>query len=61
VQRPWHELLVLNQRAFGVYSADLWRGEVVGGRNGCAVVEVVAGEGLDPAELPVFAPADRER
>jgi hypothetical protein len=52
---------VLSQRAFGVCSADLWRGEVVGGRNGCTVVEVVAGEGLDPAELPVFAPADRER
>jgi hypothetical protein len=49
-------------------------GVVVGGRNGCAVVEVVvgegfgyvvvevvAGEGFDPAELPVFAPDDGER
>jgi hypothetical protein len=48
-------------------------GAVVGGRNGCevvgvvadegfdyAVVEVVADEGFDPAELPVFAPADGE-
>jgi hypothetical protein len=45
-------------------------GVVVDGRNGCAVVEVVAGEGFgyvvelvvgegfDPMELPVFAPAD---
>jgi hypothetical protein len=46
---------------------------VVGGRNGCAVVgvvasegfgyavvEVVAGEGFDSAKLPVFAPDDRE-
>jgi hypothetical protein len=45
-------------------------GVVVGGRNGCAVVEVVAGEGFgyavvevavgegfDPVELPMFAPA----
>jgi hypothetical protein len=49
-------------------------GAIVGGRNGCAVVgvvagegfgyavaEVVAGEGFDPTELPVFAPDDRER
>jgi hypothetical protein len=46
-------------------------GVVAGGRNGCAVVGVVAGEGFgyavvasegfDPAELPVFAPDDRER
>jgi hypothetical protein len=34
---------------------------VIGGRNGCAVVEVVAGEGFDPAELPIFALADGER
>jgi hypothetical protein len=47
---------------------------VVGGRNGCAVVEVVASEGFgyvvvevvagecfDPMELPVFTPDDGER
>jgi hypothetical protein len=33
---------------------------VVGGRNGCATVEVVAGEGFGYAELPVSTPADGE-
>jgi hypothetical protein len=46
-------------------------GVVAGGRNGCAMVGVVVGEGFgyavvasegfDPAELPIFAPDDRER
>jgi hypothetical protein len=49
-------------------------GAVVGGRNGCvvvgveagegfgyAVVEVVAGDGFDPTELPVFTPDDGKR
>jgi hypothetical protein len=36
-------------------------GAVVGGRNGCVVVEVLTDEGFDPAELPVFAPDDGER
>jgi hypothetical protein len=33
---------------------------VVGGRNSCAAVEVVADEGFVYAELPVSAPADGE-
>jgi hypothetical protein len=33
---------------------------LVGGRNGFAVVEVVAGKGFDPVEFPIFSPGDGE-
>jgi hypothetical protein len=36
-------------------------GVVAGEGFGYTVVEVVAGEGFGPAELPVFAPANREQ
>jgi hypothetical protein len=54
-------------RVVGAQPMSFWRlwcrfvaGVVVGGGNGYAVVEVVAGEGFDPMELPVFAPDDGE-
>jgi hypothetical protein len=34
--------------------------EVIGGRNGCVGVGVMAGEGFALAKLPVFAPANGE-
>jgi hypothetical protein len=54
-------------RVIGAQPTGFWslwcqfvEGAVVGGRNGCAVVGVVAGEGFGYMELPVFAPIDGE-